>query len=221
VHEAIDPAALRGRDVLLTATASAGGERTVTSPGTRRDGDAVRSAWQEVAGLSTPRRESAQHRLGRTGDAIPCAGGEAGQTSNGARSASLVRPEAVGVEQVRADLPGEPGSVRRARSFVRDALRTWRLDQLGDTAVLLVSELATNAVLHARTGFAVEVVLRGPVVRVTVHDCSPAAPKPRRHGPSSSTGRGLDILDQLADSWGSGSGRAPYEKAVWFEVRAS
>jgi len=123
-------------------------------------------------------------------------------------------------ERVCAELPGEPSSVRQARSLVRGALSSWHLEGLVTDAVLMVSELATNAVLHARSSFAVEAARVGPVVRVTVYDCSPTAPMPRLHSTTAGTGRGLAMVAELADSWGTGRGEPPYTKGVWFEVAA-
>ena len=87
--------------------------------------------------------------------------------------------------------------------------------------LLMVSELTTNAVLHAHSSFAIEVVRVGRVVRVTVYDSSPAAPSPRRQSATASTGRGLAMVAQLSDSWGTGRGEPPYVKGVWFEVAAA
>ena len=123
-------------------------------------------------------------------------------------------------ERVRAELPGEPASVRQARSLVRGALSSWHLDALQNNVMLMVSELATNAVLHARSGFVVEAAHLGGVVRVTVYDCSPATPTLRRHSTTAGTGRGLAMVTELADSWGTGRGEPPYTKGVWFEVNA-
>ena len=74
-------------------------------------------------------------------------------------------------EHVRAELPGQPVSVGRARSLLLHALRDWDLEPLQDTVLLLVSELATNAVLHARSDFAVEATRTTEGVRVSVSDC--------------------------------------------------
>jgi anti-sigma regulatory factor (Ser/Thr protein kinase) len=102
--------------------------------------------------------------------------------------------------------------------LVRDALRSWDLQHLEDVALLLVSELATNALLHARTGFAVEAVRRRGVLRVVVLDCSAAMPRPRRHDLAAGTGRGLSLIDTLAGSWGAETSADPWAKAVWFEL---
>ena len=86
---------------------------------------------------------------------------------------------------------------------------------------MLVSELATNAVLHAQTPFAVEVTRTDQVVRVSVSDCSDTAPALRRYSSTAGTGRGLAMVAQLSCDWGTGGGVRPYAKTVWFEVPLS
>ena len=120
--------------------------------------------------------------------------------------------------QVRLELPGAPVSVRSARRLVAAALQDWGLDHLEEPAVLLVSELVTNAVLHARTGLAVEVQHTSEVVRVQVRDGSRRRPQPRQHEVSAATGRGLGLLTAVACRWGCDDAPAPYAKTVWFEL---
>lgn len=109
-------------------------------------------------------------------------------------------------------------SVPRARSFARTTLETSSADV--DTVVLLVSEVVTNAVLHARSAIRLAIEDRDGVVRVEVHDGSPMPPRMHRFRLASATGRGLRLLEQLSLSWGvepvTGSG-----KVVWFEVGAA
>ena len=110
----------------------------------------------------------------------------------------------------------EPASVRDARRFISDRLPALGFDGAVFVAALLVSELVTNAVLHARTDIRVEVAVHGDVVRVGVRDHSPARVRRRRHGVESGTGRGLMLVDRMAQRWGvdlSGDG-----KIVWFEL---
>ena len=121
-------------------------------------------------------------------------------------------------EQVRVELAGVPASVHTARALVRDAVGAWGLDGLGDTAALLTSEMATNAVLHARSSFLVEVRRTPQGMRVSVSDRSAGVPTPRRHGPTAGTGRGLAMVEQLATRWGSAGSTGSYAKTVWFEL---
>jgi anti-sigma regulatory factor (Ser/Thr protein kinase) len=113
-------------------------------------------------------------------------------------------------------LPPESASVAAARRFVEATCEDWHCEPAGWTATQLVSELATNAVLHARTVFTVQMHRDGEVLRVGVRDGSTVAPKVRGYGSESTTGRGLRLVESLSRAWGvehSGDG-----KAVWFEV---
>lgn len=120
--------------------------------------------------------------------------------------------------RVRAEaaLPCDPASVRDARRFVQERLTGWGLAGAAETAVLLVSELVTNALLHARTPVKVVLDGDGDGVRVAVVDASPARPARRRHSLQSGTGRGLLLVDQLAATWGVA--RRPPGKEVWFAL---
>lgn len=83
-------------------------------------------------------------------------------------------------------------------------------------AELLVSELVTNAVLHARSATQVTIERSGSTVRVSVHDASTARPRLRDSGPEAVTGRGLLLVDRIANRWGVDPEDAG--KWVWFEV---
>jgi anti-sigma regulatory factor (Ser/Thr protein kinase) len=110
-------------------------------------------------------------------------------------------------------------AVSGARGHVRRVLREHGADELEETAELAVSELATNAVLHARTPFTVA-VRRTPSgrVRVEVADVSPAPVQLRRFGVSATTGRGLALVASVSHDWGvEVAERAG--KTVWFEPR--
>lgn len=112
------------------------------------------------------------------------------------------------------ELPATTDSVPVARRFVRVELRHSEADV--DTAVLLTSEVVTNAVLHARSPFRLVVEDRESNVRIAVHDRSPVPPRMHNFSPLSATGRGLRLLDHLALAWGVES--ADSGKTVWFEV---
>jgi anti-sigma regulatory factor (Ser/Thr protein kinase) len=103
----------------------------------------------------------------------------------------------------RVDLPAEPASVGQARRFVRRVLGDWDLDELVDTVTLLTSELATNAVLHARTAFAVVVSCSARDLRVDVLDGSGVQPRTRQPSALAATGRGVNMVATLADRWGA------------------
>jgi anti-sigma regulatory factor (Ser/Thr protein kinase) len=120
--------------------------------------------------------------------------------------------------RVQVELLGTPISVREARQLVRRTLAEWNLLHLEDSATLLVSEVVTNAVLHARTGLALSLCVADDVLRVTVSDGSPRRPQRRPHSLEAGTGRGLSLLAALSTEWGSGPGEDPWQKDVWFEL---
>ena len=122
---------------------------------------------------------------------------------------------AVDVELV--SLPADGRAARLARSAVRERLRTWDLDDLLDTAVLLTSEVVTNVIVHTASAPSLGVAQDRGGVRVTVVDGSPSPPVLRRHSPTAPTGRGVQMLRDLADDWGWE--RVGVGKAVWFVLR--
>ena len=85
-----------------------------------------------------------------------------------------------------------------------------------DTAVLLVSELVTNAVLHAGSPVELALSLGRGRLRVEVGDRDPRPPLRMDHSEQSSTGRGLLLVDRAVDRWGVE--RLPSGKKVWFEL---
>jgi anti-sigma regulatory factor (Ser/Thr protein kinase) len=97
-------------------------------------------------------------------------------------------------------------------------MRTWKCDDAAADVALLVSELVTNAVLHARSRAQLTMQLTGTVVRVSVHDENRTPPRRRPYTPESVTGRGLLLVDRLADRWGVTD--EPDGKSVWFELDA-
>jgi anti-sigma regulatory factor (Ser/Thr protein kinase) len=117
----------------------------------------------------------------------------------------------------------ERRSVPAARRFAADALLAWGLPCLTDYVVLCVSELATNALLHGvppGRGFRLFLSRGGGELRVEVHDSGDGQPAraSRADGADGAeaeaeSGRGLVLVDALADDWGVG-GRDP-GKIVW------
>ena len=99
-------------------------------------------------------------------------------------------------------LPCERQSARLARSFVADTLSSWLGSRDHEVAALLTSELVTNAVLHAGTEVGVTITLARTVVRIAVDDGSDRCPQPLRPDDYASAGRGLQLIDDLADGWG-------------------
>ena len=113
-------------------------------------------------------------------------------------------------------LPPTTDSVPVARRHAREQLRHSGADV--DTVVLLVSEVVTNAVLHARSDVFLTVSDEGETARVEVRDSSPVRPRVHRFAVESATGRGLRLLDLLAKRWGVESDPRTGGKIVWFDV---
>ena len=117
-------------------------------------------------------------------------------------------------------LPLNTESVPVARRFVRDLMIDSDTVADLDIASLLVTEIVTNAVLHAMAPMTLGVEVRADVVRIEVRDGSQLPPRVHAFSPSAATGRGLRLLESLAVRWGvrpeAGGG-----KAVWFEVGES
>lgn len=110
----------------------------------------------------------------------------------------------------------DPRSPGQARAMVREVLNDWHLEQAVDDAVVIISELATNAIGHANTGFAVTVTRTDAGARLTVTDSHPAPPQRRTPPLAQRSGRGMLLVDRLSRLWGVTPG--PHGKAVWAEV---
>lgn len=120
------------------------------------------------------------------------------------------------MSEFRLPLPQEPASARTARSFVGDVLADSPASECADTATLLVSELVTNALLHARTDVEVVVRVDPARVRVEVHDALERLPSLLAQPGDTLAGRGLHIVDELAAGWGAEPQNGG--KTVWFEL---
>lgn len=124
------------------------------------------------------------------------------------------------MDPVIARFPAQPASVTAARRFVTDAVIDAGAIDLLDDARLLVSELATNAVVHARTEFSVTVHVGPGGVHVEVQDGDERVPPLGPHSPSGLAGgehgRGLQLLEAAATDWGYR--RLDHGKAVWFRL---
>ncbi|MGH9180058.1 MAG: ATP-binding protein [Acidimicrobiales bacterium] len=112
--------------------------------------------------------------------------------------------------------PPDAASTRKARQRVADVLEASDLDAAAATASLVVSELATNAVLHAGTPYEVRVGVSKELVRIEVHD-GVARPPVRRHFSDEATsGRGLRLVEELSVAWGVDVDEMG--KTVWAEM---
>jgi anti-sigma regulatory factor (Ser/Thr protein kinase) len=119
-------------------------------------------------------------------------------------------------ETAETVFPAVPESVAAARRFTRAALTRHGIDsEIIETALLLVSELATNAIVHATSTIRIRVQV-GEEIRVEVRDANDDAPVVGELGPEQESGRGLAIVATLADQWDW----APRDsgKVVWFEL---
>jgi anti-sigma regulatory factor (Ser/Thr protein kinase) len=90
-------------------------------------------------------------------------------------------------------------------------------DPIIDDIELVVSELVTNAVLHARSATRLTIEGDDDRVRITVADDDPAPPRLRDYGTDAVTGRGVYIVDRLVDDWGV-EPLGDTGKRVWCEV---
>lgn len=124
--------------------------------------------------------------------------------------------------------PGEPSFERSlllaptrpapaaARQFVDETLCSWRLDALSADAQLVVSELATNSVVHGRSPVLVSLSLGERAVRIAVTDSSGALPEMRVASLEATSGRGVIVVDGLARRWGYR--RVGGGKVVWADL---
>ncbi|PYC71472.1 hypothetical protein C7C46_26800 [Streptomyces tateyamensis] len=129
------------------------------------------------------------------------------------------RPQA-GAELRIVLAAGEAAALAPLRARLRAALGEWGLAELSDTAELLATELVGNALRHTPAGAVFTARPSGPGrLRVEVADSSPRLPRPRGRAPAgepATGGRGLLLVEALAEDWGvrlTGAG-----KATWFEL---
>jgi hypothetical protein len=118
--------------------------------------------------------------------------------------------------EASAHLPAEATSAGAARRFLTSTLTDWDLEPLEEVGTLLVSELVSNALLHAGTEIDVHLRHRDGRLRVEVHDRSARLPERKHYSPTSVTGRGLVFVAELSEAWGAE--RTPQGKSVWFEL---
>jgi anti-sigma regulatory factor (Ser/Thr protein kinase) len=120
------------------------------------------------------------------------------------------------LDSAETDLDHDLRSGSKARRFVAEALERWDCSDALDTVQLLVSEVVTNAVVHAGARPTVAVILLPEAVRIEVADDNPAGLAPREAAEEDESGRGLLLLDSLAAKWGVDA--SEHGKTVWFEV---
>jgi anti-sigma regulatory factor (Ser/Thr protein kinase) len=115
-------------------------------------------------------------------------------------------------------LPASGESVRTGRHATRVVLSAWRLSRLEENAVLVVSELLTNAVRHARDTDAIELDLHATPagLRIEIQDRDRQWPRPRVLDELSESGFGFLLIDALVAKWGVRETETG--KAVWAEL---
>lgn len=105
-------------------------------------------------------------------------------------------------------LAAEPGSARIARDFTRGTLRSWGMLGLADDAVLVVSELVTNALRYGaasdggRPGIWLRLLAQPPHLMCLITDASRDIPLRRQPGADEATGRGLQVIESCCSRWG-------------------
>lgn len=122
------------------------------------------------------------------------------------------------------DLPAQPAAVGTARRVVRDLLTAWGVpDGTRDDAVLVTSELVTNALVHTAGG-RIACRLHGTADRIRIEvedqDGGPTLPTALRAGPDDQHGRGLLLVDALSRDWGVTPLTGRPAQVVWAELRS-
>jgi CheY-like chemotaxis protein len=123
------------------------------------------------------------------------------------------------IAPAREGFAADPKSVSAARRFVAGTLAEWELTELADTITLLLSELVTNAIVHAQAAPDVTVRLLPDRVHVEVADARPEAVHAQEASDTATSGRGLALVEALATEWGSVT--VTGGKVVWFDVARS
>ena len=127
----------------------------------------------------------------------------------------VARTRTLGADRVAQwDLPSDPAVVSRSRAAVTERLAAWGLDDLAFTTELIASELVTNAIRHA-TGPVQLRLLRDRALICEVSDGSGTSPRLRRARSTDEGGRGLFLVAQLTERWGTRY--TPNGKIIWTE----
>ncbi|MFF8837497.1 SpoIIE family protein phosphatase [Streptomyces sp. NPDC015130] len=131
------------------------------------------------------------------------------------RTLLVVRTRALGARQVATwELPPDPALVARARAMAVEQLAEWGLDDLAFTTELVVSELVTNAIRHASGPVGLRLI-RDRSLICEVSDSQHTSPHARYAGSDEEGGRGLFMVAQLTEHWGTRY--MPAGKTIWAE----
>jgi anti-sigma regulatory factor (Ser/Thr protein kinase) len=120
----------------------------------------------------------------------------------------------------RAQFPAVHTSAHSARRFVSTAVVNVP-DEVGETIALIASELATNSVRHAASAFEIRVEQLPDRILIEVEDDGEGDPVVRAPKPTDTSGRGLQIVQALADQWGVLAKAEPPGKTVWASIALS
>lgn len=135
---------------------------------------------------------------------------------HGAAHAPRATRTLIGVPEASLTFPAELTSVGAARRFLRATLRDWDNGSYDFAAPLVLTELVTNATLHARTPYTVLLRLEPTHLVVEVVDSSPRLPRARDYALDAATGRGIKLVSSFSDTWGARP--TPEGKVVWAHV---
>ncbi len=121
-----------------------------------------------------------------------------------------------GQREASVVLPAATTAPRDARRFTADTLHAWGVDGTVEEAELIVSELVTNAFRHAESVSRLALSLNSDCLRIEVVDYGPGGAVRRRTRPDDIGGRGLLLVEIMADRWGAQ--HDGYEHVVWCEL---
>jgi anti-sigma regulatory factor (Ser/Thr protein kinase) len=120
------------------------------------------------------------------------------------------------MQQVETQFPSTASTPAWVRGFLRATLHTWELDGFGKITELLSDELVSNVVRHVGSPMTVRALRQPTSIRVEVDDPSTEPPILRRPDPLEASGRGVFLVDSLANQWGTEM--RDDGKTVWFEI---
>ena len=118
------------------------------------------------------------------------------------------------MERVETQFPSADTTPSSVRGFLRAALQTWELDGFGNVTELLTDELVSNVVRHVGSPMTVRALRQPSSIRIEVEDPSIEPPVLRHADPLAEGGRGIFMVDSLANQWGTEIREDG--KTVWF-----
>ncbi|XUL91674.1 SpoIIE family protein phosphatase [Streptomyces galilaeus] len=171
--------------------------------------DALTTALSDAFAAGTGLEAAADHVLGAL---LPDAEGH-----NDDVTLLLAQFPAAPLATATMELPARAPAVAEGRSFVLKTLTAWDCTHRAHDARLLVSEVLTNAVQHAEGPLVLHLRRTGTDLAVEISDRSPHLPQPRLAAEDEESGRGLILVDTLADNWGVRP--TDQGKTTWFTLR--